>query len=160
MPKVLVTYYSRTGNTAKMAEAIAAGAKSEGVEVVLKKVKETKLDDLVNADGIIIGSPTYFGLMASEVKRLIDISTEVRGKLEDKVGAAFTSSGNVHGGNQTALISIHQSMLIHAMIVVGDPMESGGYYGAIAVGHPSADCEDSCKMLGARVARLVNRLAK
>jgi len=104
--------------------------------------------------------PTYYGLMAAETKQLFDRSSEVRGQLEDKVGAAFTSSASIEGGNQTTLLSILQAMLIHAMIVAGDPMESGGHYGVIAIGEPGKDVLDSCRMLGTRVARLAQKLAR
>jgi len=160
MSKVLVVYHSGTGNTAKMAEAVATGAKSAGADVTVKKAGETNLDDLLRADGIIIGSPTYFGLMSAEIKQLFDRSSDIRGRLENKAGAAFTSSASIEGGNQTTIISILQAMLIHSMIVVGDPMESGGHYGAIAIGEPSRDAIDACKKLGARVALLAKRLAK
>ena len=158
MKNVLVSYFSHTGNTAKMAEAVASGAKSAGVEVKLKKVEETSLDDLKWSDGIIIGSPTYYGQMAAEVKKLFDRSSDVRGQLENKVGAAFTSSASIGGGNQTTLISIIQAMLIHSMIVVGDPMDSGGHYGIIAIGEPNKESLEACRILGARVAQLVTRL--
>ena len=106
MVEVLVIYHSKTGNTAKMAEAIGAGARSSGIKVSVKKVGEVVLDDLLSASGIIIGSPTYYGQMASEIKLLFDGSSAVRGQLENKVGAAFTSSGSHEGGNQTTLLSI------------------------------------------------------
>lgn len=159
MAKVLVVYHSRTGNTAKMAEAVAAGAKSSGAEVSIKRVSDVSLDDLKKADGIIIGSPTYYGQMAAEIKQLFDSSSDVRGQLENKVGAAFTSSASTEGGNQTTLISIIQAMLIHAMIVAGDPMESGGHYGAIAVGEPGKNALEACRQLGLRVAKLAKKLA-
>jgi NAD(P)H dehydrogenase (quinone) len=98
--------------------------------------------------------------MAAEIKQLFDRSSDVRGRLEDKVGAAFTSSASIEGGNQTALLSILQAMLIHAMIVVGDPMESGGHYGVIAIGEPSKEVLTSCQILGNRVASIAKRLAK
>jgi NAD(P)H dehydrogenase (quinone) len=100
--------------------------RSAGAEAVLKNVAETKLDDLTGADGIIIGSPTYYGQMVAEIKGLFDISSEIRGRLENKVGAAFTASASVEGGNQTTMISIIQALLIHSMIVVGDPMATRG----------------------------------
>jgi NAD(P)H dehydrogenase (quinone) len=159
MVNVLIIYHSRTGNTAKMAQAIVAGAKSSGVEVMIKKVGDVSLEELKKADGIIIGSPTYYGQMAAEIKRLFDSSSDIRGQLENKVGAAFTSSGSPDGGNQTTLISILQSMLIHAMIVIGDPMETGGHYGAIAVGEPSKKALETCRQLGLRVANLAKKLA-
>ncbi|NYT01754.1 MAG: flavodoxin family protein [Methanosarcinales archaeon] len=159
MTKVLVGYYSQTGNTARMAGAVAEGARSAGAEVTLKKVEEVTLDDLVAADGIIIGSPTYYAQMAAQVKMLFDRSSEIRGRLENKVGAAFTSSASPEGGNQTTLISILECMIIHAMAVVGDPMETGGHFGAIAVGDPDQRSLETCRKTGARVARLAAKLS-
>ena len=159
MVEVLVIYHSKTGNTAKMAEAIGAGARSSGIKVSVKKVGEVVLDDLLSASGIIIGSPTYYGQMASEIKLLFDGSSAVRGQLENKVGAAFTSSGSHEGGNQTTLLSIIQAMLIHAMIVVGDPIEAGGHYGVVAVGEPDGKVLEACRLLGLRVGNLVKKLS-
>lgn len=156
--KILVVYYSRTGNTEKMAQAVAEGVKSTGADVTVKKAADATSTDLKSADGIIIGSPTYYGLMAAEVKQLFDGSSDVRGQLENKVGAAFTSSGSPDGGNQTTLLSILQAMLIHSMVVVGDPMETGGHYGAVAVGAPNKNALEVCKQLGSRVAKLAEKL--
>jgi NAD(P)H dehydrogenase (quinone) len=159
MAEVLVIYHSRTGNTAKMAEAVGEGVKSSGAVVSLKKVGDVSLNDLKVADGIIIGSPTYYGQMAAEIKKLFDDSSPVRGQLENKVGAAFTSSGSPDGGNQTTLLSILEALLIHSMIVVGDPMKAGGHYGAVAVGEPNEKALDACRLLGLRVGNLVKKLA-
>jgi NAD(P)H dehydrogenase (quinone) len=156
---VLIAYFSRTGNTAKMAEAVAAGARSAGADAVLKEVGAVSLQDLKEASGIIVGSPTYYGLMAAEVKQLFDRSSEVRGDLEGKIGAAFTTSASFEGGNQTALLSILNAMLIHGMVVAGDPMESGGHYGSIAVGEPGSEALQSAKLLGKRVAMLAKKLS-
>ncbi|MGB9853379.1 MAG: flavodoxin family protein, partial [Candidatus Bathyarchaeales archaeon] len=120
MAKILVVYDSKTGNTEKMAFAVAEGAKQVGgVEVVVKKVDQTSLEDLIGADGIIIGSPTHFGQMSSKLKALIDESVKIHEKLEGKVGAAFTSSGGTATGAETTLLSILQAMLVHGMIVQG-----------------------------------------
>lgn len=158
MVKVVVVYHSRTGNTAKMAEAVAEGARSAGVDADIKDVESTRMEDLQSADGIILGSPTYFGTLSSEMKQFIDKSVAIRGKLEDKIGAAFTSSGSFDGGNETTLLSLMQAMFIHGMIVIGDPIESGGHYGAIAVGSPDAESLNTCKKLGARVGNLAKKL--
>ncbi|UEC43513.1 MAG: Flavodoxin/nitric oxide synthase [Methanothrix sp.] len=154
MTKVLVVYHSRSGNTAKMAQVVAEGAKSGGADVVVKKVEEAALEDLIGADGIVLGAPTYFGTLSAEMKGFIDGSVRVRGKLEDKIGAAFTSSGSPTGGNETTLLSLIQGMLIHGMVIVGDPLETGGHYGAVAVGSPDAESLKSCRKLGERVAKL------
>ena len=157
--KILVAYYSMTGNTEKMAKAVVEGAKSAGADVTVKKASEVTSADLKAADGIIMGSPTYYGQMAAEIKQIFDRSTDVRGQLEDKVGAAFTSSGSCDGGNQTTLLSILQAMLIHSMIIVGDPMSSGGHYGVIAAGDPNKTALEACKQLGSRVANIAKKLA-
>ena len=85
MAKILIVYDSKTGNTEKMAFAVAEGAKQvEGVEVAVKKVDQTSLEDLLAADGIIMGSPTYYGQMSAKLKALIDESVKIHGKLEGK----------------------------------------------------------------------------
>ena len=159
MSRVVVIYDSRTGNTEAMAKAIAEGVKEvPGVDVEVKRVDEATLDDLVKADGIILGSPTHFGTMSDKMKKFIDESVKVRGKLVNKVGACFTSSAHYAGGNETTLMSLMQAMLIHGMIVVGDPMEVGGHYGVVSVGKPTDEVLRACKALGRRVAELVKKL--
>jgi len=158
MAKVLVVYYSRSGNTEAMARLIAEGAKAEGIEVECKKVEDTTIDDLLAVDGIVMGSPTYYGTMAAEIKKLLDDSVKYHGKLEGKVGAAFSSSGGVGGGNETTVMDITRALIIHGMIVQGEP--SGDHYGPVAVGKPDERSSKECKKRGARVARLVKRLAK
>ncbi len=159
MSKVLVVYHSRSGNTAKMAEAVVEGAKNGGADVVLKKVEDATLEDLTAADGVVFGAPTYFGTLSGEMKSFIDKSVRIRGKLENKVGAAFTSSGSLSGGNETTLISMIEAMLIHGMIIVGDPIETGGHYGAVAVGAPDAEALNACRKLGERVAKFAEIIA-
>jgi len=157
MAKILVVYDSKTGNTEKMAFAVAEGARQVGgVDVVVKKVDHTSLEDLVDADGIIMGSPTYFGQMSSKLKTLIDESVKIHEKLEGKVGAAFTSSGGTATGAETTLISILQAMLVHGMIVQGRADDK--HYGAAAVGNPNKNELEHCKKLGKRVASLVLKL--
>ena len=118
MAKVLVTYYSRSGNTEKMAKLISDRLKNHGVEVTLKKVQNAKPEDFKDVDGIIIGSPTYYGSMAAEVKKLLDDSVKLHGQLDGKVGAAFSSAANTAGGNETTVLSILNAMLIHGFIIV------------------------------------------
>ncbi|MCD6529451.1 flavodoxin family protein [Candidatus Bathyarchaeota archaeon] len=98
--KLLVVYYTGTGNTGRMAEEIAKGAEGLGVKVELKRVEECRLSDLLEADGIVVGSPTYFSNVAWQIKRLIDESIELyRDKqLKGKVGGCFTSSGTRRDG--------------------------------------------------------------
>jgi len=156
MAKALVIYYSRTGNTKKMAESVAEGIKNEGLEVVVKEAKNVDVDELLKYDAIAIGSPTYYGTMASQIKKLLDDSVKFHGRLEGKVGAAFASSANVGGGNETAILDILNAMLIHGMIIQGDPQ--GDHYGAVAIGAPDSRATKQCVRLGSRVAKLVKRL--
>lgn len=159
MTRILVVYDSETGNTEKMALAVAEGAMQiSGVEVVVKKVKQTSLEDMLSADGIIIGSPTYYGQMSAKLKALIDESVKIHEKLEGKVGAAFTSAGGTATGAETTLLSILQAMLIHGMIVQGRADEK--HYGAAAVGNPQEKELKHCRELGRRVASLTLKLKK
>ena len=96
-----VVYYTGTGNTKRMAEEIGKGAKRLGVEVEVKSVEECGLDGLASADGIVMGSPTYFSNVAWQVKKLIDESIILYRKghqLRDKVGGCFTSAGTCRDG--------------------------------------------------------------
>jgi NAD(P)H dehydrogenase (quinone) len=159
MPKILVIYDSDTGNTEKMAHHVAEGAKQVGrIEVEVKKVDKINFQDLQQYDGIIIGSPTYYGLMSGKVKTLLDQSEKIHGKLEGKVGAAFTSSGGVASGAETTLLSIIQSMLIHGMVVQG--RSEGSHYGAAAVGDPGDKVQVICHELGKRTAELLKKLKR
>jgi len=158
MHKALIIYYSRTGNTKKMAESVIEGIKKEQIEAIIKDVKDVEVDELLKYDALIIGSPTYYGTMAAEIKKLLDDSVEFHGKLEGKVGAAFASSANVAGGNETTILDILNAMLIHGMIIQGDPQ--GDHYGAVAIGAPDARATRECLRMGSRVAKLVKSLSK
>ena len=157
MAKVLITYYSRTGNTGRMAELVAEGAREvEGAEVILKTVEETDAKGLTDYNAIIAGSPTYYGLMAAELKALFDESVVLHGQLEGKVGGAFTSAANLGGGNETTILSILQAMLIHGMIVQGTSQRD--HYGPVAIGAPDDRATGECRKLGRNVAELAVRL--
>jgi NAD(P)H dehydrogenase (quinone) len=156
MPKVLIIYKSKTGNTEAMAEAVEAGVKKESLEVIRKRIEDASLDDLLEPEGIIIGTPTYFGATTAEVKKFIDESIKHFGKLEGKVGAAFASSGDLGGGNETAILDILRAFLVHGMIIQG--FTSGGHYGPVSVGAPSGERKKVCIEFGAKVAKLVKRL--
>jgi NAD(P)H dehydrogenase (quinone) len=157
MARILIVCDSKTGNTEKMAFAVAEGAKQvEGIEVVVKRVEKTSLEDLMAADGIIMGSPTYYGQMSAKLKALIDESVKIHGKLEGKVGAAFTSSGGTATGAETTLLSILKAMLIHGMIVQGRADDK--HYGAAAVEKPDKEELEYCRELGQRTATLVKKL--
>lgn len=156
MAEVLITYYSRSGNTEKMAALIGAGLTEAGVSFVCKPVKELEVRELLDFKAIIVGSPTYYGMPAAEIVTLFDESVGLHGRLEGKIGAAFSSSGNIGGGNETTCMSIVQMMLVHGMLVVGSAQ--GDHYGPVSVGEPDARVENMCKHQGALVANAVKRL--
>jgi NAD(P)H dehydrogenase (quinone) len=152
MAKAIVIYYSRSGNTKKMAEFILEGIQKEGIETVLKDVGDVSSDELLKFNAIIIGSPTYYGSMSAEIKKLLDDSVKFHGKLEGKIGAAFASSANIAGGNETTILDILNAMLIHGMIIQGDPQ--GDHYGAVSIGAPDARSAKECVRMGSRIAKL------
>jgi NAD(P)H dehydrogenase (quinone) len=157
--QILVLYFSRSGHTKKLAEAIAQGvAEIEGVSALLKKTDEVTKDDFVNSDGIIAGSPVYFGLMAAQLKKVFDDFVGVRPKMEGKVGAAFATSADPSGGKETTMMSILQTLLIFGMVVVGDPMSATGHYGVACVGAPDSGYEENGVKLGRRVAEIAKKL--
>jgi NAD(P)H dehydrogenase (quinone) len=157
--QVLVLYYSRTGNTRKLAEAVSEGVESvEGVHCLFRSSEEVLKEDFIESDGIIAGSPVYFGVMAAELKKVFDDFVTVRKKMENKVGSAFATGGDVSGGKETTMLSIIQAMLIYGMIIVGDPMDATGHYGVACVGAPDASARQNGFKLGVRVAQLVKKL--
>jgi len=155
--KTLIIYDSKTGNTEKMAFMIAEGVgEADGVECVVKRVEDATLEDLIQAHGIIVGSPTYYGSMSGKLKEFFDKSIKIHGKLNGKIGAAFTSSGGTASGAETTVISILKAMLIHGMIIQGDP--SGKHYGMAAVEAPSKNDERLCRRFGRRTAELMKKI--
>lgn len=156
MIKILIIYYSETGNTEKMARSVQEGIKQEGINVELNEVKKVKVESLLEADGIIVGSPTYYGSMAADIKRFFDKSVKLHGKLKGKVGAAFSSSFNIGGGNETTIMDILKVFLVHGMIIEGNSV--GDHYGPVAIGEPDERSSSQCKELGRRVTKLVKRL--
>jgi len=156
MATVLILYHSRSGNTEEMAKAVEEGVKSSGLKAIRKKVTRATPKELLSVEGIIIGSPTYYGTMAADMKALLDRSVQYHGKLEGKVGAAFASGGVLGGGVETTVLDMTKALLIHGMIVQGDPW--GSHYGTVSVGKPSPSAKRECKKLGERVARLIKRL--
>ncbi|OGP71309.1 MAG: flavodoxin [Deltaproteobacteria bacterium RBG_16_50_11] len=157
--QVLILYYSKGGNTKKLAESIGEGVQSvPGVQPLLKSTQEVTKDEFVNSAGLIAGSPCYFGVMAWDLKRVFDEFVGVRKKMENKVGAAFTTSGDPSGGKETTMMSIFQCLLIYGMIVVGDPMDATGHYGVACVGAPDEKAKENGRKLGRRVAELCKKL--
>jgi NAD(P)H dehydrogenase (quinone) len=156
MTKALVGYYSRTGNTEKMAVRIAEVLREEGLEVDLKKVKDIALPDLLRYDCLVFGSPTYYGSMAADLKELLDESVKHHGKLKGKVGGAFSSSANVGGGNETTVLGILKALLIHGMVVQGD--FRGDHYGPVSIGRPDKRALGCCRSYARVLAALTKKL--
>jgi NAD(P)H dehydrogenase (quinone) len=159
---VLVTYHSASGNTEKMAQGVAEGAKAvSGTSVVLKRVGEVIGDDLSSADAAIVGSPVYVGNMSGQVKTFFDnwglkfgLGTGT-GKMRNKVGAAFATGASVSNGKDIARLTILGAMLIHQMIVIS----GGGGFGASATTGPDSPGIDAKEIaeardLGKRVAEV------
>lgn len=148
MSKVLVLYYSTYGHIEQMANAVAEGARSTGATVELKRVPETvpeeiaskahfkleqaapvaTVDELPDYDAIIIGAPTRYGRLPSQMAAFLDQTGGLwaRGALNGKVGGAFTSTATQHGGQETTLFSIITNLLHFGMTVVGLPYSYAG----------------------------------
>ncbi|HEY3396831.1 MAG TPA: flavodoxin family protein [Armatimonadota bacterium] len=157
MASILVAYYSRTGNTAQLADHIAQGAAAvAGAEVHSRPVAELKPEDLLEFDAIILGSPVYYGTMAAEVKRLLDDTIGFHGRLAGKVGAAFATCGVFGGGVETTVLALLQAMLVHGMVIQGDA--HGPHFGAVAVGAPDEKAAQEGEKLGRRTAALARQI--
>jgi NAD(P)H dehydrogenase (quinone) len=157
--QVLVLYFSKGGNTRKLAEAIAKGVEEiDGAKALLKRTDQVTKEDFTASEGVIAGSPVYFGLMAAELKKIFDDFVGVRKKMEGKVGAAFTTSGDASGGKETTMLSIIQTLLIYGMVIVGDPMSATGHYGVSCVGAPDEKTMENGAKLGKRVAEIAAKL--
>jgi NAD(P)H dehydrogenase (quinone) len=156
MAKILVIYYSQSGNTKTMADYVADGAKSAGGVVTMKDVEHVQAGELPGYDGIIMGSPTYYGAPSAQIKELIDQSVQFHGQLQGKIGGAFASAANIGGGNETTILNILQAMLIHGMIVEGNSM--GDHYGPVSIDAPDGRVKTQCQSLGRRVAELSIKL--
>lgn len=156
MAKGIVIYYTRTGNTLKMAEIIAGSMNEAGLATDCKPVDKVKAEDLLDYDAIVIGSPTYYGHMAGPIKQLFDDTVKKHGQMDGKVGAAFSSAANIGGGNETTIMGILEAMLISGMVVHGDP--KGDHYGPVSIGKPDDRVERQCARRGARIAELTRKL--
>ena len=197
MSKVLVLYYSTYGHIETMAEAVAEGARATGATVDLKRVPETvpeaiagpahfKLDqaapvaavaDLEHYDAIIVGCPTRFGRLPSQMASFLDQAGGLwaRGALNGKVGGAFTSTATQHGGQEVTLFSVITNLLHFGMVIVGlpysfqgqmsiDEIVGGSPYGATTIAggqgqrQPSAIELDGARYQGRLIAETANKL--
>ncbi|MFV3077846.1 NAD(P)H:quinone oxidoreductase [Niveispirillum fermenti] len=199
MSKVLVLYYSSYGHVETMAKAVAEGAASvPGTEVVVKRVPELvpedvakrsgiKLDqqapvatvnELPDYDAIIFGTPTRFGMMASQMRNFLDQTGGLwaKGALIGKVGSVFVSTATQHGGQESTLLSFHTTLLHHGFVVAGlpysfagqgrlDEVTGGSPYGATTIAgsdgsrQPSENELEGARFQGAHVARLAAKLS-
>lgn len=198
MTKVLVLYYSSYGHIEQMADAIAEGARAGGAEVDIRRVKETAPaevvaaahfktdtahpeiegpDALTNYDAVIVGAPTRYGRMPSQMAAFWDTTGGVwmKGGLVGKVGGAFTSTASQHGGQETTLFSILTNLLHHGMTIVGldygfsgqngvDVVKGGTPYGASTIAdgdgsrQPSQVELDGARYQGKRIAETAAKL--
>lgn len=194
MTEILVAYSSRHGSTANMAREIALGVEAiKGATAKLRclpKVSSTSeqteppvpesgpphatQEDLKNCDGLILGSPAYFGNMSAETKYFLDQSSPlwISGALIDKPAGVFTSSSSMHGGQESVLLSMMIPLLHHGMILSGIPYSEKALHRTVTGGTPygashlagsdgkplSEDEARACQALGKRVATLANRL--
>ena len=197
MSKVLVLYYSSYGHLESMANAVAEGARSAGASVDVRRVPETappevakaahfKLDqaapvatvaELEGYDAIIVGAPTRFGRMPSQMASFLDQAGGLwaRGALHGKVGGAFTSTASQHGGQEVTLFSIITNLLHFGMTIVGlpyshqgqmtiDEIVGGSPYGATTIAggkgqrQPSAIELEGARHQGRLIAQTANKL--
>jgi len=158
MAKGIVVYYSRSGNTKKMAEIIAKSMNDNGLPTECKSVDKTSVEDMTAADAIVMGSPTYYGQMAPQLMQLLTDSVSKHGQLAGKVGGAFASSANIGGGNETTILGILEAMLIHGMIIPGEPL--GDHYGPVSINSPDQRVESQCVKAGKKIAGLTKKLFK
>ncbi len=157
MPKGLVIYYSRSGNTKTMAETIAQAMNEAELETKCTSVSDVKIEELLEYDAIVVGSPTYYGQMAGPIKQFFDDTVTLHGKLDGKIGAAFTSSANVGGGNETTIMGMIEAMIIGGFVIQGDP--KGDHYGPVSIGKPDERVQQQCRRRGRRIAELTRKLA-
>ena len=156
MKTVLVTYYSRSGNTKKMAELIYEGLTARSIKADLIMVEDVQIDSLPGYDGFIVGSPNYFGTIAWPVKKFIDESVKYYKKLDGKAAAAFTSEGIIGGGGDAVLLDILKTFLIHGCVVQG--LTGVGHFGPVAIGAPDERIEKEVQILVDRFSKLLEKL--
>jgi NAD(P)H dehydrogenase (quinone) len=117
---ILITYHSKSGKTALMANAIAKGAAIDGdIKVIVKPIEQTTTNDLLKADAIIVGSPVYNANVSSDVLKFIESWPFEGAPLKNKIGAAFVTGGGISSGEELVQVSILHAMLVFGMIVVG-----------------------------------------
>jgi len=161
MGKVLVLYYSKDGNTKKMAEYVAAGAELiSNTEVRLRSVEEARTEDILWCDGLAAGSPTHLGTIASPMKKFWEDQLDNWQKIDGKIGCAFSSQGGWGGGAELTCMAMLTILMNYGFLVFGVTDYSGhqftGHYGAVQAGEPREDKQiQGCNNLGKRLAEWV-----
>jgi NAD(P)H dehydrogenase (quinone) len=169
--QVLVAYHSETGNTERMAEAVAEGARNvDGAVVYLKSVVDVDMDLLLSSDAIIVGSPVYNANVTPQVSEFIASWPFDGAPLRNKVGAAFVTAGGISAGEEIVQMNILKSMLIFGMVIVGGDDWTQPFGASAVTGEPPFETEspDQIRMeflqkgkeLGERVAQTAIRLAE
>lgn len=157
--QVLIVYSSEHDNTKEMAERIAQGVEMvDDVKCLVKAIEFVTKEDFIGSQGIIIGSPVYFGSMSGKTKAYIDGLWEIRTEMKNKVGAAFVTAANPASGADTAVLSILQTMLMSGMIIVGNTPDVHMQYGAVQIGSMDAKTALEASSLGQRVAETVKKI--
>ena len=161
--KVLIVYESKgpMNPLDVMAAEIGEGVREAGCEVEMRTPDHISLAEVERADALILGSPSHYGGVSTAMKGFLDRTHELHGKLDGKVGAAFTTARHVGGGNETTLLGLHMFFLIHGMVVQGDP--KAAHYGPFVIqvsedDEPIVDDSDQARRLGKRVGALVRKL--
>jgi len=162
--RVLIVYHTMTGNTRTLAEAVAEGARRvPGAAVTVKSVDDAVNEDLEACDALLIGSPTYWGSIATPVKQFIDGQRPFMG---DKVGGAFATGGSDGGGKELTVLALLTAMLNNGMIVAGphyeeDGIRFGGFGVAATTGTDDPGLDEAelsrARLLGERVATVAKR---
>lgn len=147
--RIVILYFSRGGSTQRLADAIAEGITQAGATPLLRTVASDSdaassrdlaivRDDLANCDGLILGSPTRFGHMASALQRFWESTSSdwLKGVLINKPGAVFTSTSSLHGGQESTLLCLSLPLLHHGMLLTGVPYSEPSLHGKNAGGSP------------------------
>jgi NAD(P)H dehydrogenase (quinone) len=163
--RILVLYFSAEGHTKLMADLVVEGAGSvPDTEVRLKSVDEATADDLLWCDGIAVGSPTYLGTIAWEMKRWWDVvALPLWATIDGKIGCAFSSEGGQAGGGELTCLALQIVLMNFGLLVFGIPDYTAPgqtmHYGAVCAGRPRNDGErEACRRLGRRLAEWTQTL--
>jgi NAD(P)H dehydrogenase (quinone) len=161
MGKVLILYYSKDGNTEKMAKYVAEGASQiPGTEIRLKNTETASREDIIWCDGVAVGSPTHLGILSSGMKKFWEDLLPDWQRIDGKIGCAFSSQGGWGGGGELTCMSILTVLMNYGFLVFGVTDYSGhqftAHYGAVQAGEPRLDKEiEACRRLGKRLAEWV-----